>query len=232
MDTYNTIDLNTIDRKLSIEILKAYKKIIKKYPKLKNTISLITDINTLLNELNIDYSNAVIVNTNNLTTTKFLTTATVEKTKVEVNNQIKSILLNKPDFIGIGINGCFNKRKATKWIKQGYEENWFCARNIRDAFNHEIGHVFANLFRLLDNEVFVSRIELYKKKYTLSEYSNISLEEFVAECFCKYQYDSNYNNAVTFVGRTIDEYYNIFKNTNLFDIKRKNNSNCLKYCNK
>lgn len=227
MDIYNTID-----RKLSIEILKAYKKIIKKYPKLKNIISLITDINTLLNELNIDYSDAVIVDTNNLTTIKFLTTATVEKPKVEVNNQIKSILLNKPVFIGIGINSYFNKRKATKWIKQGYEENWFCARNIEDAFNHEIGHIFSNLFRLLDNEVLLSRIELYQKQYTLSEYSNTSLEEFVAECFCKYQYDSNYNKAVAFVGKTIDEYYNIFKNTNLFDIKGKNNSNCLKLCNK
>ena len=51
---------------------------------------------------------------------------TIEKPKVEVNNQIKSILLNKPVFIGIGINSCFNKRKATKWIKQGYEDNWFC----------------------------------------------------------------------------------------------------------
>lgn len=217
----DNIILDNIDRRFKKDIYKTLKEVIKKYPKLNNSICLVSDIDYLIMYLN----NRYVKSKSNYEPddkTILTTVSTWFPRDSKSINFYDSILYYKPDFIGIGVNSLVKYKNATRILKKDYNNNWCYSRNIKDAVYHEIGHIFAKLFKLAYNPKLLEYLEdnLKNNKY-LSSYSKINIEELIAEAFSKYSYDPNYSEFVYTIGRIIEEYYLKFEDTELFNISNK-----------
>lgn len=217
----DNIILDNIDRRFKKDIYKTLKEVIKKYPKLNNSICLVSDIDYLIMYLN----NRYIKSKSNYEPddkTILTTVSTWFPRDSKSINFYDSILYYKPDFIGIGVNSLVKYKNATRILKKDYNDNWCYSRNIKDAVYHEIGHIFTKLFKLAYNPKLLEYLEdnLKNNKY-LSSYSKINIEELIAEAFSKYSYDPNYSEFVYTIGRIIEEYYLKFEDTELFNISNK-----------
>ena len=217
----DNIILDNIDRRFKKDIYKTLKEVIKKYPKLNNSICLVSDIDYLIMYLN----NRYIESKSNYEPDDKTILTNVSTWFPRDNKSINfydSILYYKPDFIGIGVNSLVKYKNATRILKKDYNNNWCYSRNIKDAVYHEIGHIFTKLFKLAYNPKLLEYLEdnLKNNKY-LSSYSKINIEELIAEAFSKYSYDPNYSEFVYTIGRIIEEYYLKFEDTELFNISNK-----------
>ena len=215
------IKLDRVDNKAKKEILIALKEIITKYPRLNNTISLVSDINYLVNYVSNNYSLGDNEKYEPSSETIFITASMwlpKDDKKLGLNDYI---LYNKPNFIGIGVNEKVNYSVIKKQLKTDYMDGWSCSKNIKGAVYHEIGHVFTRLFKLTNNTKMIEFIKNNINNSNLSEYSKINPEEMIAEAFSKYSYDPRYNEMVYIIGTIIEEYYAKFENTELFNISNK-----------
>lgn len=217
----DNIILDNIDRRFKKDIYKTLKEVIKKYPKLNNSICLVSDIDYLIMYLN----NRYVKSKSNYEPDDKTILTTVSAWFPRDSKSINfydSILYYKPDFIGIGVNSLVKYKNATRILKKDYNNNWCYSRNIKDAVYHEIGHIFTKLFKLAYNPKLLEYLEdnLKNNKY-LSSYSKINIEELIAEAFSKYSYNPNYSEFVYTIGRIIEEYYLKFEDTELFNISNK-----------
>lgn len=216
------IVLDAIDKRVRKEILKTLKEIFKKYPKLSNSITLVSDINYLVNYLfnnyTVDEKDRYVASPKTVFTTAKLWLPKETSKNLNFHDQI---LYYKPDFIGIGVNDIIKYSSVARQLKSEYKCNWSYSKNIRDAFYHEIGHIFNTLFKLSNNPELKSFIEKNINRYSLSTYSKTNNEELIAEAFSKYSYDPKYNELVYIIGTVIEEYYLKFENTDLFEINTK-----------
>lgn len=215
------IELDRVENKTKKEILITLKEIITKYPRLNNTISLVSDINYLVNYVSSNYS--LIDNKKYEPSPETIfTTASMWLPKDDKKLGLYDyILYYKPDFIGFGVNEKVNYSDIKKQLKTDYRNGWSCSRNIKDAVYHEIGHVFTKLFKLTYNPKMMEFIKNNINNNNLSEYSRINPEEMIAEAFSKYSYDPKYNEVVYIIGTIIEEHYTKFENTDLFNISNK-----------
>ena len=211
----DNIIIDNLDRKLGKEIYNSLKEIITKYPRLNNTICLVSDIDYLVNYLNNNYEECNCIYENDDKT--IMTTASMYLPKKD-----NSILYYKPDFIGIGVNRLVKYKNAINALKSDYADEWCYSRNIKDAVYHEVGHIFSKIFKLISNPKMLELLEgNLKNNKTLSTYSKINYEELIAECFSKYSYNPSYSELVYIIGRIIENYYLKFDDTELFDISNK-----------
>lgn len=217
----DNIIIDNLDRKLGKEIYNSLKEIITKYPRLNNTICLVSDIDYLVNYLNNNYEECNCIYENDDKT--IMTTASMYLPKKDKNlNYYDSILYYKPDFIGIGVNRLVKYKNAINTLKSDYANEWCYSRNIKDTVYHEIGHIFSKIFKLTSNPKMLELLEgNLKNNKTLSTYSKINYEELIAECFSKYSYNPSYSELVYIIGRIIENYYLKFEDTELFDISNK-----------
>ena len=215
------IYLDNIDNEIKKEMLVSLKEIVTKYPKLNNSISLVSDINYLVNYI----SNTYTLKDNEKYEPSLKTVFTTASMWLPKDNKklglYDSILYYKPDFIGIGVNEIMSYSGITKQLNSDYRNGWSCSRNIKDAIYHEIGHVFVKLFKLIYNPKMIEFIEKNINNSNLSEYSKINPEEMIAEAFSKYSYDPRYNDVVYVIGSIIEEFYTKFESTDLFEISGK-----------
>ena len=174
--TNDNIILNNVDRKLGKEIYTSLKEAITKYPRLNNTICLVSDIDYLVTYLNNNYEECTCSYGNDDKT--IMTTASMYLPKKDKNlNYYDSILYYKPDFIGIGVNRLVKYKNAINALKSDYANEWCYSRNIKDTVYHEIGHIFSKIFKLTSNSKMLEFLEgNLKNNKTLSTYSKINYE--------------------------------------------------------
>lgn len=214
----NGVYLDNIDKKIKREVYITLKEIIKKYPRLNNSICLVSDMEYLLN---IIYNKYKIEDNNKYKPsdkTIFTTCGIWTKSVSDELCLYDKIMYDKPEFIGIGIVDSIDYKFISRQLKSDYNNNWSYSRNIRDALYHEIGHVFEKLFKLTSNHYLIQVISDNIDKYNTSMYSKINYQEFIAEMFSKYSYDPRYNDMVYIIGNIINEFYYKFEDTELFDV--------------
>ena len=220
----NNFVFGDIDNEFKIEMLKSFKEIFIKYPKLINTISLVSNPNYMYDYLLTKYNKKTNIKDNLKTSFIFATGIyRFEDLITSVSNERENILFNKTNFVGISFNDKCGYSEANNNIKDGFFSRWSTAFDIKSGLFHEIGHIFAYLFNLTNNPKVLELLELEMKKSNnkLSIYSRTNIDELIAEAFSKYSYDLKYNNLVYLVGSIIEEFYYEFENTDLFDINRR-----------
>ncbi len=208
-----------IDYQITLEMLVGLDNIFKRYPLLRHKIDAIGENTFIVKEMvktdkRINHINTSRYNkSNDDAFFKTIYTWLGDFSKPEY--YIKSNVL----FIGLGINSKYSYDELEKQIALSNKMGNIYAWDIKTSIYHEIGHVFDLVFLLGADDVFMQNIRKFmsEKRTDYSIYSLTNEHEFIAECFCKYMTDSNFNEAVNYVGTTIDEYYEKYKSEHKFN---------------
>ncbi|MDD5865707.1 MAG: hypothetical protein PUD07_04435 [bacterium] len=230
MDVLNipNINLLDIDYMITYDILNALNDIINKYPILNNCINALGSFKYVLNEKD---------NTAKKLYKKDIKTSNKQIHKLEDESLFFTTILYRvydqkyfsskedimeafmPIYIAIGVN----IKESYKTLKRQFyldkRTNFSYSENIKDAINHEIGHILFRLLCLDYDEKFMNVVlELMNKNYeNYPRYALKTPEEFVADCFAMYQKNHHYNFAVSYIGSYIDSIYSKYESKVYFD---------------
>ncbi|MGN1379443.1 MAG: hypothetical protein ACI4XR_03485 [Bacilli bacterium] len=222
------INLIDVDYMIANDVLSALNDIINKYPLLANCINTLGSFKHVLNEkdktakklykMNIKTTNKQIhkLEDETLFFTTILYRAFDKKYFCSKEDIIEAFM---PIYIAIGINIKESYKTLKKQFYLDKRTHFSYSENIKDAINHEIGHILFRLFCLDFDEIFMNTIlSLMKEnKENYPRYALKTPEEFVAECFSMYQKNSDYNFAVSYIGSYIDSIYFKYESKVYFD---------------
>lgn len=231
----NSFDLKGIDYKIAREVVNAFEILFEKYPRLENKINYVSSFQNVYDEierackclLNV-YCKAKIIDVLNKLNKTFAFSYNMPNEN-DLNpyfyynypSQVK-VIVRKPVFQAIAINESWSYETFYYKLTQNHALNRTYPIDIKGIIYHEIGHIFSNIFYLLDDKYFMNKVFMLmnRRDINYSLYSLRNPDEFIAEHFALYMIGNN-NEASKFIGDYITKLYNFYENTTVFDYDDK-----------